>query len=350
MRKTRLGTLSAAPVFWLISLLALFAFAGCPGPIPADDPALASITVKTPPAKITYTLGEAFASAGLVVEARYDDDRTETVTADYALSWNGAALAEASTAISAEAGTKTVTVTYQGETATFNITVEAGNGPENKTLVSITVKTPPTKTTYTLDEAFAPAGLVVEAQYDDESAKPVTGYVLSWNGAALAEASTAISAEVGTKTVTVTYQGETATFNITVEAGNGPENKTLVSITVKTPPTKTTYTVGEAFASAGLVVEAQYDDESAETVTGYALWWNNAALADGNTAITAEAGTKTVTVSYQGKTGTFEITVNESPLVDTVIRIPNLGAGGPAATLTVPAGGSTATIAMDNYA
>ncbi|MDR1955580.1 MAG: hypothetical protein LBQ30_01845, partial [Treponema sp.] len=40
----------------------------------------------------------------------------------------------------------------------------------------------------------------------------------------------------------------------------------------------------------------------------------------------------------------------ESPLVDTVIRIPNLGAGGPAATLTVPAGGSTATIAMDNYA
>jgi hypothetical protein len=86
---------------------------------------------------------------------------------------------------------------------------------------------------------------------------------------------------------------------------------TLTSIGVTTQPTKTAYVAGESFSSAGLVVSAGYSDGTSAVVTAYALTWNGSALAEGNTAIIAEAsGTpKTITVTYQGKTADFTITV-----------------------------------------
>jgi predicted phage tail protein len=67
--------------------------------------------------------------------------------------------------------------------------------------------------------------------------------------------------------------------------------------------------VGEAFSSAGLAVTATYDDASTKTVTGWSLSWTGGELKDGNIAVTAEAGSKTVTVTYEEKTASFTITV-----------------------------------------
>jgi hypothetical protein len=173
-------------------------------------------------------------------------------------------------------------------------------------LVSIAVTSQPTKTTYTTGEAFTSAGLAVSATYDDGSSVTVTDYTLSWNGASLAGGSTAITAGTGTKTVTVSYGGQTAGFDITVIGADA----VLVSIAVVSPPTKTTYTVGDAFSSAGLIVNASYDDGNSGNVTNYTLSWNGTALAEDSAAITAATGTKTVTVAYEGQTTGFNISVN----------------------------------------
>jgi hypothetical protein len=87
-------------------------------------------------------------------------------------------------------------------------------------------------------------------------------------------------------------------------------NPTLTAINV-TPPTKTAYTLGEAFSSAGLAVTAVYDDGSSADVTAdCTLSWTGGALAEGNTAITAAAGQKTVTLTYGEQSATFTITVS----------------------------------------
>ena len=89
----------------------------------------------------------------------------------------------------------------------------------------------------------------------------------------------------------------------------GPvDQKTLVSISVKKQPTKLVYEIGEEFDAAGLEIEAVYSDESTDLVEGYSL----------STPDMSTAGTKTITVTYQGKTVTFTITVN-NPNVATVI-------------------------------
>ena len=110
---------------------------------------------------------------------------------------------------------------------------------------------------------------------------------------------------VGTHTATVTVSGEnivSRSFNVsfTVKAA---VTKTLSSIAVTRPPTKTTYTAGENFDPAGMVVTATYSDNSTSVVS--------ATVTDG-TALTA--GKTSVTISYtEGgvtQTTTQDITVN----------------------------------------
>jgi hypothetical protein len=83
---------------------------------------------------------------------------------------------------------------------------------------------------------------------------------------------------------------------------------TLQSISVSAQPSKTAYAVGEGFSAAGLVVRAVYSNASSAPVTGYTLTWDGSALTDGNTAITAAAGSKTISVDFQGKTVDFTVT------------------------------------------
>lgn len=92
--------------------------------------ALSSITVTASPTKISYKPGEAFSAAGLVLTAAYSNNTTATVSNGYALTWNGSAIANGNTAITANTGTKTIIVTFQGKTATFGITVTSGGSSD----------------------------------------------------------------------------------------------------------------------------------------------------------------------------------------------------------------------------
>jgi len=87
---------------------------------------------------------------------------------------------------------------------------------------------------------------------------------------------------------------------------DGTNNKhpvvNVVSITVTQNPTKATYYVNETFNPSGIVVMASYSDGSSEPVIGYSL-----STPDMNTV-----GIKTVTVTFEGKITTFNITVSSA--------------------------------------
>jgi len=82
---------------------------------------------------------------------------------------------------------------------------------------------------------------------------------------------------------------------------------TVSSISVNAMPTKTVYTVGEAFSSSGLSIKVNMSDGTSKTVTsGFTV----------SSPDMSTAGTKTVTVTYQDKTTSFTIIVNPKETPD----------------------------------
>ena len=87
----------------------------------------------------------------------------------------------------------------------------------------------------------------------------------------------------------------------------------LESIAVTTQPTKTQYNINEPLNTAGMAVTAYYSDGSSETVPS----GNGGYTTSGFSSTTA--GSKTVTVTYKGKTTSFTVmVVNPDPTVTPV--------------------------------
>ena len=241
-----------------------------------------SIAVKNKPSKTTYNIGESFDQTGLTLTVTYSDYSTDTVTSGFTCTGFS----------SATAGAKTITVTYEGKTTTFTVTV-------NPVLTGIAVKTMPAKTTYNIGDSFSQTGLTLTATYSDGSTQTVTsGFTCSGFS----------SASAGTKTITVTYKGKTTTFTVTV-------NAVLTGISVKTMPAKFSYFVGESFDQTGLTLTAIYSDSSTKTVTsGFTC----------SGFSSAAPGISTVTVQYEGKTATFDVTINPASVSLTGIAVKTL--------------------------
>jgi hypothetical protein len=267
-----------------ITLFTSVIFLGCVQP--GESPTLitlVSISISKPPEKTGYAQGEAFNPTGLEITGYYSDGSYKVETG-YTLS----------TVDTSTIGTKIVTVTLDGKTTSFSISVI--NGSESY-LVSIAVTNLPTKTVYIQDEAFDPAGLVITGTYSDSSYKVETGYTLS----------TVDTSTTGTKTITVTLDEKTTSFEISVGT------VALVSIAVTNVPVKTTYAQGEVFDPTGLVITGTYSDYSTKVETGYTVV----------PVDTGTTGTKTVTVTINGITTSFNITVNPATLVSiTVTNLP----------------------------
>lgn len=118
-----------------------------------------------------------------------------------------------------------------------------------------------------------------------------------------------------------TYTSSVGTIELYKKSGT--TTKTLSSIAVKTAPTKTTYTAGEYFAPAGLVITATYSDNSKEDIS-YAS--NSSSFSfNPNTTTALTVSNTSVTITYGGKSCSQTITVNASttPAVNSVTVSPN---------------------------
>ncbi len=232
---------------------------------------LDSLVITANPTKQTYWKGESLDLSGMVVSVQYNNGTSEVIS-DYTVEGNLSTLGE-----------NTITVRYEEKFAIFTVTVR------EPVLVSITVSELPKKLIYLEGEMLVKSGLVVTAYYDDSSSKIITEYTLS-----------GFTSTPGNKMITVSYQGKTAAFSVTVEG------KTLTSIKVTRKPAKTVYVEGETFDPSGMIVKAYYNNDTSSEVIDYTV-----------TEDLSTAGMKMVTVAYGDKTASFTVTVK--PRVPSVI-------------------------------
>ena len=92
---------------------------------------------------------------------------------------------------------------------------------------------------------------------------------------------------------------------------NGYRVQAVESITVSALPTKTVYKKGEALDVTGGKITVKYEGDKADEIINI-----TAAMCTGFDSKTA--GTKTITVTYNGKTATFTVTVEDSGTPDPV--------------------------------
>ena len=103
----------------------------------------------------------------------------------------------------------------------------------------------------------------------------------------------------GTYTVIISATGYISKIS---NAVNVTESKTLVSIEVTTPPSKLRYELGEDFNPAGMIVKSVFNDGSKEPITGYNI----------SGFSSDEAGVVVITVTYDGKETTLDVTILEA--------------------------------------
>ena len=214
----------------------------------------------------------------LVVTATYSDSSTAVVpSTDYSLSGTLAV------------GTSVITVTYQGKTDTFSVTVthQAGTYSVSNNLTGCTNS----NSSSTIAE-----GSSYSATITASSGYTMTGATVNITMGGTDITSTAYSND------TISIASVTGNIVITISA----VAITLSSITAVYTQSGTVYDTDTLDSlKTDLVVTAIYSDSSTATVpsTDYTL------------SGTLTAGTSTVTVTYQNKTDTFNVTVTQSSIL-----------------------------------
>lgn len=205
------------------------------------------------PSKLKYRKGESFDGSGLAVKATYNNGTSAEIS-DYTISYPDMS----------SAGTKTVTITYDEQTAAFDIEVIA--------ISKIEITTLPNKLEYRKNETLDTTGLVVSTVWTDGSKEILAdGYTVSELD----------SSDTGEKTITVTYQTFTATFTAEVVADTA-------GIRITSFPSKVYYKIGESFDPSGLTVAEVRQDGTEKEIADY----------DISGFDSSTAGSKTITVSY----------------------------------------------------
>ena len=210
----------------------------------------------TPPTKTEYEHGDKLDFTGGNIKITYADGTTQTkqITSNMVRESNGSSVNMAPTAsdyINNEIS-KTLVIKYKENTVTGTV-----NYPiKIKNVVSqIVMSTEPTNKTYNIgDTSYNLAGGAIKVTRKAGNTETVA---LTDQGITLTNLST-LTTNKGTKPVTVTYEGKTTTFNITVK--NGVKNINI------TAPTKTEYEHGDKLDFTGGKIEVKYADSTTSNV------------------------------------------------------------------------------------
>lgn len=246
------------------------------------------IVIKTNPTKTTYYQNQTLDLSGGVITVTSTDGTTKDV-----------AMTDSDVKVtgynSTKVGEQTITVTYDGKSASFTVTVVAVE------VTSISIKTNPNKLTYYVGDTLDVTGGVINVHYSDNSTKQfsMSNKNITFSGFS--------STEAGSKTVTVTYSGKSASFNVQVNA------VALSTIEIEKYPTKLTYVSGEDLDLTGGKIKKTYNNGTTQSVN----------MSDSTVTVTGynktQLGAQTITATVDGKHVTFEIYVNSSTEGEMVI-------------------------------
>lgn len=249
------------------------------------DGSLKNIQIVTPPNKTAYFEGENFDKTGMVVKATYNRKENPTIvldSSDYSIT-NGTDL---------KTGQTSVKITYQDKSVEQAITVQKNE------VVSLKIKTPPTKTEYKEGQRFDRTGMVIEATYKDGTTKVINDYTIT-DEKSLKDGQTEVSIVYG---------------NITIKQEIIVTPNPLVEIKVKQVPNKTKYVEGQNFDKTGMIIVGIYQDGEEYEIENYNI--------SNGTGLNKEQ--TYVTIEYNGKRVNQEITVEEKIITQiNVEKMPN---------------------------
>ncbi|SHE94353.1 bacterial Ig-like domain-containing protein [Lactonifactor longoviformis] len=232
------------------------------------------IEVTKLPDTLSYTEGETFDPAGMEVSAFFTSGAPKVISSQELTMTPDRPLT---------AGDNVITITYQGKSTSFSVTVQPA-----VTLTGIEVTHQPDKLTYTEGERFDPSGMEVSAVYSDLTKKALDTKDIGF--------SPEEDLTLQDTKITLSYKDKTATLDIKVLPALVMER-----IQITAPPQKVNYTEGEVFDPAGMEVFAVYSDSTRKALDTKEL------------SITPDGALKTtdtkVIVSYKGKTAEQKIQV-----------------------------------------
>ena len=228
--------------------------------------------------KTEYSLGEELNLNG-AIKVTYNDESVASVK----LSADGV---EITGFDSNKSGSKKLTVNYAGLSTSYNINVV------NKTIVSISWETSPSKSEYIVGQELDLNDGRIRVTYNDQSYKDVDLKDATISGYK--------KDEIGGQTVKVTYANKTIDFYVTVK------DKQVSSIEINRLPNKKLYKINELLDLKGGSITVHYDNNKTATV-----YLTNTLVAVTNFDNTT-AGDQDLTVTYNGKTCTFKVTVKKT--------------------------------------
>ena len=237
-------------------------------------PEVTAIELISEPIENQFRVGTEFDFTGAQIKVSYSDDTTEIidVTIDMTTGGNINHL-----------GNQTITVSYYGKTATFDVTVTA------VAISRLRLDAAPDKLTYLEGQELDMTGMVLVAVMNNNTEKQVSvGYTV-----------TGYSDEPGTHTVTVEYMGKKVTFDVTVEA------RTVVELVLKSAPNKTEYVAGQFFDPEGMMIVATYDNGDIEVVEDYEI-----------SGFDNVPGLKTIVATYGDKYVAFPVSIIARVMTD----------------------------------
>lgn len=287
---------------------------------------LSSIAVKTAPTKLTYTAGDGFAPAGLVITATYSD----ASTADFSYDDNPDFF-EFDPADDLQTSDTSVTISYGGKSCSQSITVNA-----SKSLSSITISN--YTTSYYVNDEFSFDG-VCTATYSDSSSEPVTPTSVT----------TPDMSSAGEKTITVsyTYDGTTksAQYTITVLEGGSsvPGSYTWdLSIASYNTPTSTELVTWSSDCATMTAERATGKTAANNYLGGDSNARTSSRFYTGNTLrFTPSSNYEITSVIYTATSGTYANALRDSTWTNASASVSNT------TTVTItPTDGSTAFYAV----
>ena len=356
---------SAGNSYYAVQLYKLSGSSGGDTP----EKTLTSIAVKTAPTKTSYTAGEYFDPSGLVITCTYNDSSTADVT--YSSGNSSSFTFSPSTSTALTTSNTSVSITYGGKSCSQAITVSSsggssdtysivfkGNGTSNDSGSAITAENLISSTYYTsntLVSSCSSADRVYQGKNDTgikigygSGPGSLTLSILSAAQTSVTKISV-VSSSYGSDSGTLSLKSGSTTLVSSFNPSDGCEYNfstasTVSSITLATS-TKRAYISSITFTVGGSVTptpEKVLDSISA-TYTGEAIYVDDpldeeaftvtASYTDSTTypdeTVTtgwtvsgfdsSEAGTNTVTITYEGKTCTVDLTIleNDTPVVPT---------------------------------
>ena len=278
----------------------------------ATEKTLSSIAVSGSMTKTSYRTTDSWDPTGLTVTATYSDSSTDDVTSSASWSYNPSSPSSISTTSvvasatyteggiekSADSTSQSVSVTNKGTgdnpytvTEAYDIASDLESGKNNGEVVYVTGVVSGTVTVTsgrgTFDiidgdntvKAYSITGVTNEdpslsTYVGDGYTVVITGVIINYSG---------------------TYEvGFASGFTTSLVSSVAP--KTVSSIAVKTPPTKTAYKSGENFNPSGLVITATYSDSTSEDIA----YSSSPASFSFSPSVITSAGN--VEISYRGAT------------------------------------------------